>query len=74
MSALMCWQPGHWSATAQPCRHCGRLTNLLDETRTPSHKVCAEELAERCHACGTGTQLRNRDNEPTCADCQEARR
>jgi|LULR01.1.fsa_nt_gb hypothetical protein len=70
MSALMCWRPGHWSTTAKPCRHCAAPTNLRDETGQPSHKVCAEALAERCADCGTGTQLRE-FGEPLCSSCQE---
>lgn len=69
----MCWQPGHWSAIAKPCRHCGALTNLRDELDRPAHKVCAEEVAERCGKCGTGTELTNGDGSPCCSDCGGAR-
>lgn len=33
----------HWAHDARPCRHCGKPTNLRDDSRKPSHKVCAEE-------------------------------
>ncbi|UGQ10037.1 bifunctional DNA primase/polymerase [Yinghuangia sp. ASG 101] len=32
----------HWSNRAALCVHCGRQTNLLDDDRRPSHKMCAE--------------------------------
>ncbi|MEU9125751.1 hypothetical protein AB0C96_39065 [Streptomyces sp. NPDC048506] len=32
----------HWSDEQRPCQHCGGPTNLRDDDRKPSHKVCAE--------------------------------
>lgn len=43
MSPLLVWRDGHhWSTASKPCRHCGGLTQLRDDSRRPSHKVCAE--------------------------------
>ncbi|MCX5434755.1 hypothetical protein OHU11_42005 (plasmid) [Streptomyces sp. NBC_00257] len=33
----------HWSSEAGPCRHCRKLTHLLDSQAVHAHKVCAEE-------------------------------
>lgn len=32
----------HWAAFDAPCRYCGGLTHLRDESNRPAHKVCAE--------------------------------
>lgn len=37
------WNGSHWAPQAKPCRHCGGPTNLRDDERRPSHKVCAEQ-------------------------------
>ncbi|MGW1761526.1 hypothetical protein [Streptomyces mirabilis] len=40
---LLDWSSSaHWSFEPQPCRHCSKPTNLLDDQGEPSHKVCAE--------------------------------
>jgi hypothetical protein len=37
------WQDAsHWSSLDMPCRYCGGLTRLRDDTGRPSHKTCAE--------------------------------
>ncbi|MET9197113.1 hypothetical protein ABZX60_27905 [Streptomyces olivaceus] len=33
----------HWSNTTMPCQYCGHPSNMLDDLRRPTHKVCAEE-------------------------------
>lgn len=37
----------HWAAHDMPCRYCGGLTHLRDETGRPAHKVCAEAQTSR---------------------------
>ena len=32
----------HWARAPGPCRHCGGSTQLLDDDRSPAHKVCGE--------------------------------
>ncbi|MFB7285480.1 hypothetical protein [Actinacidiphila glaucinigra] len=40
---LLDWKgPGHYSATAKPCRYCGSPTHLRDSKGKPADKVCAE--------------------------------
>ncbi|MEV6131983.1 hypothetical protein AB0M05_35225 [Streptomyces violaceusniger] len=34
--------PSRFLSTPRPCRHCDKPASLLDDTGTPSHKVCAE--------------------------------
>ncbi|SEQ99358.1 hypothetical protein [Streptomyces radiopugnans] len=33
----------YWSPLAAPCGHCGRSTNLRDDSGRPTHKVCHEK-------------------------------
>ncbi|WP_410540587.1 hypothetical protein [Streptomyces sp. KL2] len=33
----------HWSPLSAPCGHCGRSTNLRDDSGRPAHKVCHEK-------------------------------
>lgn len=42
MTSLDWRDNAHWSHRAAACVHCGRQTNLLDDQRRPSHKMCAE--------------------------------
>ncbi|KPI33367.1 hypothetical protein OV450_1455 [Actinobacteria bacterium OV450] len=45
--SLLDWSHDHWSTQVRPCRHCGAPTQLRDDKRRPSCKVCAEAaLAE----------------------------
>lgn len=37
----------HWSPLDNPCRYCGGLTHLRDESGRPSHKTCAEQQRNR---------------------------
>lgn len=46
---LLDWRhPAHYdhAGYVKPCRHCGDLTPLRDETRRPAHKVCAERAID----------------------------
>lgn len=43
MTGLVWSDRSHWDHRAKPCRYCGRDTNLRDDDRLPSHKVCAEQ-------------------------------
>lgn len=42
MTSLNWRDSAHWSNSPAPCVHCGRQTNLRDDSRRPSHKMCAE--------------------------------
>jgi hypothetical protein len=35
----------HWSDQTGPCRHCGKQTNLRDDTGVACHKICQEATA-----------------------------
>lgn len=45
MTTGLVWNsPIHWDHRGpKPCRHCGGPTQLRDDDRLPSHKVCAEQ-------------------------------
>lgn len=60
---LLNWiDSSHWDYDGpQPCRYCGRPTQLRDSKRSPAHKVCAEaalaqqaaDAADTYHRRGT---------------------
>lgn len=46
---LLDWNDSsHWDYTGpQPCRYCGKPTQLRDSKRSPAHKTCAEAALAR---------------------------
>lgn len=44
----------HMRQRPGPCHHCGRWTQLLDDARRPSHKVCAERAIQQKAAAAAG--------------------
>ncbi|HXR41762.1 MAG TPA: hypothetical protein VN738_05095 [Acidothermaceae bacterium] len=46
------WSHDHKMKGLRPCRHCGNPTDLKDDAKRASHKVCAELAAERKAASG----------------------
>lgn len=57
---LLNWSDrSHWSYEEQPCRYCGKPTNLRDSKAKPAHKTCAETALTQ-QAADTAAAYRTR--------------